>query len=86
MAETADEIEQRLMRGEWLMAGAVATLFGVSRASVKRWIIAGKTPNEQRLRHRELPSGYRECHPDDVRAILQSYRDVREEGRDKPST
>lgn len=69
MSDPADEIEQRLNRGEWLRPGEVALLLEVARSTVHNWLTRG------RLRYRQRPvSGYRECHPEDVQQMLAQYR------------
>lgn len=73
--ESADEVEARLQRGDWLTAGAVAILLGVDRGTVVNWIRKGRTPTGLQLRHRPNSlSGYRECDPADVAAILKAKR------------
>lgn len=75
MKESAEEIQARLDRGEWLTPGQVAELFGTTRSSVDRWIRAGV------VGYRQTPSRRRECDPVDVRRELAEYR-TRREGPD----
>lgn len=76
MAEPdAAAIERKLDAGEWLRPGEVAVLFEAHRATVDRWIKAG------RLRYRRRgPAGYRVLKPEDVRRELEEYRRERRNG------
>lgn len=76
--ESVAEIEQQLRAGEWLSAGPVAAVLGVSRATVSVWLTEGHTagPDPLPLRH-SLKGSHRRCHPADVLAILERHREVR---------
>lgn len=74
--EETEQLRQRLKDGDWLDPGAVAKVLGAGRASVHRWLTAGQTPTGMRLRHRVTASGYREAHPDDVKAILAAREEI----------
>lgn len=75
--QTREQVEQRLRQGEWLQSGEAAKLLGRDRKTVIRWIVAGRTPSGQRLRHR-VNGSYRECHPEDLAAVLASTREIHE--------
>lgn len=63
------ELERRLDAGEWLQPGDVAALLDTTRASIDRWIKAGRIGYRRRG-----PAGYRVLKPEDVRRELDEYR------------
>lgn len=72
---SAEEIEQRLDRGEWLLPGEVAKLLGINRSTVIRSYLLPDPPLI-RYKRRAGRGGYRECHPEDVRRVLAERRRV----------
>lgn len=62
-------VERRLDAGEWLRPGEVAVLFDAGRATIDRWIKAGRIGYRRRG-----PAGYRVLKPEDVRRELDEYR------------
>lgn len=66
--DDAADIEAQLNAGAWLSPGRVAVLFGRTRYAVDDWLNAGK------LRYRRTPGGHRELNPEDVRRLLDEYR------------
>lgn len=73
------EIERRLNEGEWLQIGDLMILFGASRSTVDRWINSGAVFSDETIivRYRERPGPVRECHPEDVRRVLEARRRIR---------
>jgi hypothetical protein len=63
------ELQRRLDAGEWLRPGEVAALLETTRASIDRWIRAGRLGYRSRG-----PGGHRVINPDDVRKELDAYR------------
>lgn len=63
------DLERRLSAGEWLRPGEVAALLDTSRASIDRWIRAGRIGFRRRG-----PGGHRLLNPEDVRKELHEYR------------
>jgi hypothetical protein len=74
MGGTADEIERRLDQGDWLLPGDVAILLEVDRSTIVRMLNAD--PPRIRFRRRPGAGQYRECHPDDVRQLLEERRRI----------
>lgn len=74
MVEAPEELERQLDAGVWLTPTQVAELLDISRSTVWRmW--QGDSP-AFRSRIRAGRGGYRELHPDDVRAALAERRKV----------
>lgn len=66
----------RLEAGEELLPGEVGALFGRDRFAVDDWIKAGK------IRYRRTPGRQRLCNPDDVKAMLADFEQVRRDGQE----
>lgn len=83
-ARTAAEIENRLNQGEWLGLDELATLFGVDKSTVARWVRVGR-----RIGYRRAPFGGKHakvyCNPEHVRAVLDEWR-VEHGGENAPGT
>ena len=71
--DSPEEIERRLDAGEWLKAGAVATLLGVPEPTLYRWL--NETPPRIPYRRRG-GVGQREFDPVVVRRMLDDSRKV----------
>lgn len=70
------DIERRLDAGEGLLIGEAAALLHVGRSTIDRLIRRGTI----RYQVRAGPGAYRECHPEDVRRLLDEYRQVHRDG------
>lgn len=66
--------EAKLAAGGWLRIGEVIRLLGVSRTTVHR--LLSSDPPAIRYRVAPGPGQYRECHPDDVRRLLEERRRI----------
>lgn len=72
MADTAEQLERRLERNEWLRPGEVATLLSVDRKTVDRLIKHGK------IGYKLIPGTgrHRICDPGDVRREMDARQVV----------